>query len=119
MIPEIIEAFRKKEQIENVYENKYHTNSPIHVKADFQTVPGEFICYLGEQDVYKRQPLIALSLMLFVLIYFPCIATISAIVNESGSWKWGIFVIVYTCVLAWIVSFVVYQTGSLFINLIN
>ena len=48
MIPEIIEAFRKKEQIENVYENKYHTNSPIHVKADFQTVPGEFICYLGE-----------------------------------------------------------------------
>ena len=64
-------------------------------------------------------PLIALSLMLFVLIYFPCIATISAIVNESGSWKWGIFVIVYTCVLAWIVSFVVYQTGSLFINLIS
>ncbi len=64
-------------------------------------------------------PLIALSLMLFVLIYFPCIATISAIVNESGSWKWGIFVVIYTCVLAWIVSFVVYQTGSLFINLIN
>lgn len=64
-------------------------------------------------------PLIALSLMLFVLIYFPCIATISAIVNESGSWKWGIFVVVYTCVLAWIVSFVVYQTGSLFINLIS
>lgn len=64
-------------------------------------------------------PLIALSLMLFVLIYFPCIATISAIVNESGSWKWGIFVVIYTCVLAWVVSFVVYQTGSLIINLIN
>lgn len=63
--------------------------------------------------------LIALSLMLFVLIYFPCIATISAIVNESGSWKWGIFVVIYTCVLAWVVSFVVYQTGSLIINLIN
>ncbi len=64
-------------------------------------------------------PLIALSLMLFVLIYFPCIATISAIVNESGSWKWGIFVVIYTCVLAWVVSFIVYQTGSLIINLIN
>lgn len=64
-------------------------------------------------------PLIALSLMLFVLIYFPCIATISAIVNESGSWKWGMFVIVYTCTLAWVVSFVVYQTGSLFIKLIG
>ena len=74
---------------------------------------------LDEESNPVFTPLIALSLMLFVLIYFPCIATISAIVNESGSWKWGIFVIVYTCVLAWIVSFVVYQTGSLFINLIN
>ncbi len=64
-------------------------------------------------------PLVALSLMLFVLIYFPCIATVSAIVNESGSWKWGLFVIAYTCLLAWMVSFVVYQTGSLVINLIN
>ena len=74
---------------------------------------------LAEEGNPVFTPLIALSLMLFVLIYFPCIATISAIVNESGSWKWGIFVIVYTCVLAWIVSFVVYQTGSLFINLLN
>ena len=64
-------------------------------------------------------PLIALSFMLFVLIYFPCIATISAIVHESGSKKWGIFVIIYTCILAWIVSCVVYQTGLLFMNLFN
>lgn len=64
-------------------------------------------------------PLIALSMMLFVLIYFPCIATISAIVHESGSWKWGWFVMIYTCVLAWIVSFVVYQTGHFFIHLFS
>lgn len=64
-------------------------------------------------------PLIALSFMIFVLIYFPCIATISAIVNESGSWKWGIFVVIYTCVLAWVVSFVVYQVGSWVVNLLN
>lgn len=64
-------------------------------------------------------PLVALSLMLFVLIYFPCIATISAIVHEAHSWKWGIFVVVYTCLLAWVVSFVVYQTGRFFIHLIN
>lgn len=62
-------------------------------------------------------PLVAFSLMLFVLIYFPCIATISAIVNESNSWKWGLFVVIYTCVLAWIVSFTVYQTGSFFVGL--
>lgn len=62
-------------------------------------------------------PLVALSLMLFVLIYFPCIATVSAIVNESGSWKWGLFVIAYTCALAWLVSFIVYQTGSWLLGL--
>ncbi len=57
-------------------------------------------------------PLIALCLMLFVLIYFPCIATITAIKNESGSWKWGAFAIFYTTLLAWLVSFVVYQVGG-------
>ena len=60
-------------------------------------------------------PLIALSLMFFVLIYFPCIATVTAIVKESNSWKWGLFVIGYTCTLAWIVSFAVFQIGSLFV----
>lgn len=68
---------------------------------------------------YVFTPLVAISLMLFVLIYFPCIATVSAIVHESGSWKWGTFVIVYTCLLAWIVSFTVYQTGNFFIHLFN
>ncbi|MDR0749818.1 MAG: ferrous iron transport protein B [Tannerellaceae bacterium] len=58
-------------------------------------------------------PLTALSLMLFVLIYFPCIATVTAISKEAGSWKWGLLVVVYTCVLAWIVSFTVYQAGCL------
>ena len=62
-------------------------------------------------------PLVALSMMLFVLIYFPCVATVTAIVNESKSWKWGAFVIIYTCTLAWLVSFVVYQLGTVFINL--
>lgn len=61
-------------------------------------------------------PLIALTLMLFVLIYFPCVATITAISKESGSWKWGLFTVLYSCVLAWIVCFIVYQTGNLFIH---
>ncbi len=58
-------------------------------------------------------PLIALSMMLFILIYFPCIAVIAAIKNESGSWKWAMFTVLYTTGLAWIVSFIVYQVGSL------
>lgn len=54
-----------------------------------------------------------ISLLLFVLIYFPCIATVAAIKGESGSWKWGAFSIIYTTALAWLVSFAVYQIGSL------
>lgn len=57
--------------------------------------------------------LVTISLLLFVLIYFPCVATIAAIKEESGSWKWGIFSIVYTTLLAWVVSFLVYQIGNL------
>jgi ferrous iron transport protein B len=60
-------------------------------------------------------PLVALSLMFFVLIYFPCIATVTAIVKESRSWKWGLFVIGYTCALAWAVAFAVRYIGHLFI----
>lgn len=54
----------------------------------------------------------ALALLVFVLIYFPCIATIAVIKKESGSWKWPLFTIVYTTVLAWILSFAIYQIGT-------
>ena len=60
-------------------------------------------------------PLIAFSYLLFVLIYFPCIATIAAIKSETGSWKWAMFAALYTTLLAWIISAVFYQIGSLFI----
>ena len=60
-------------------------------------------------------PLIAISFMVFVLLYLPCIASIVAIVKEAGSWKWGVFSIVYNTSIAWIVSFLVYNIGKLFI----
>ncbi len=58
-------------------------------------------------------PLVALSFMLFVLLYFPCIGVLAAIIKESGHWKWGVFTVFYTTGVAWIVAFLVYQTGSL------
>lgn len=58
-------------------------------------------------------PLIALSFMIFILIYFPCIAVIAAIKNESGHWKWSLFLAMYTTALAWMSSFLVFQIGSL------
>ncbi len=59
-------------------------------------------------------PLVAFGLMVFVLIYFPCIAVVAAIKKEA-SWKWAAFTSVYTTVLAWIAAFAVYQIGSLFV----
>lgn len=60
-------------------------------------------------------PLIAFVYMLFTLLYFPCIATLAAIRQETGSWKWPLFAACYTTVLAWIVAFLVYQIGSFII----
>lgn len=57
-------------------------------------------------------PITAFSYMLFVLIYFPCIATLAAIKQESGSWKWAAFAATYTTALAWIVSFSFYQLAN-------
>lgn len=58
-------------------------------------------------------PLVVAGLLLFVLIYFPCIATVVAIKEESHSWKWALFSIVYSTGLAWLVAFLVHQIGSL------
>jgi len=58
-------------------------------------------------------PLAAYCYLLFILLYFPCIATIVAIKNETSSWRWALFAAGYTTCLAWIVSAVVYQVGSL------
>ena len=60
-------------------------------------------------------PLVAFCYMVFVLIYFPCIATIVAIKQESGSWKWALFTAVYTTLLAWIMAFAIYRIGGLFV----
>ena len=56
---------------------------------------------------------VALGYMLFVLIYFPCVATLAAIKQESGSWKWAFFAAFYTTALAWMVAFIVKQLGAL------
>jgi ferrous iron transport protein B len=58
-------------------------------------------------------PLTAFTMMVFVLLYLPCLATVVAIRRETGSYKWMTFSIVYTTSVAWVVSFIVYQGGRL------
>ena len=60
-------------------------------------------------------PLSAASMLLFILLYMPCISTVVAIKNESGKWRWALFTVVYTIGLAWVVSTVFFQIGSLLI----
>jgi ferrous iron transport protein B len=55
----------------------------------------------------------ALSFLVFILLYFPCVAVIAAIKNESGHWKWAIFTVFYTTGIAYIMSFLVYRAGLL------
>ena len=88
--------------------------------ADDETVADDTADNSGKYGVLRQKmetdgmtPLIAFSYLLFVLIYFPCIATIAAIKGETGSWKWAVFAAGYTTLLAWIVSACVYQTGML------
>ena len=90
--------------------------SAFQAKAD----EGMWTLYDLPQAVYQQMqaegitPLVSYCYLLFILLYFPCIATIVAIKHETGSWRWATFAAVYTTAVAWIVSFVVYHVGTLF-----
>ncbi|MCH5232451.1 MAG: ferrous iron transport protein B [Muribaculaceae bacterium] len=88
------------------------------------------VLYVGEDDadlLSKRlqtpskltgktpfTPASALGFMVFVLLYFPCVATITAIVKETRSWKWGLFSVLYNTSIAWVCAFVIYRIALLF-----
>ena len=57
----------------------------------------------------------ALAYMVFILLYFPCIATFVAIKQEGGGWKWAILTAVYTIILAWVAAFITFNIASIFI----
>lgn len=74
---------------------RLHTPSPITGKTPFSAAQ-------------------ALSFMVFVLLYFPCIATITAIIKETGSWKYGVFSMVYNTGVAWLFAWITYNIAILF-----
>ena len=59
-------------------------------------------------------PAAALGFLVFILLYCPCIATVTAIARETGTWRWGLFSVIYNTAAAWIVAFTVYQVALLF-----
>lgn len=60
-------------------------------------------------------PAAALSFMVFILLYFPCVATFVAIKNETGKWRWAVACCAYTMAVAWIMSFIVYRLALMFL----
>ncbi len=85
--------------------------APVTAGSETETVSGDTM--LQNALAKTTTPAAALAFMVFVLLYFPCIATFVAIKNESGGWKWAVISAVYTIVLAWIVAFIVYRTALL------
>ena len=83
------------------------------LEEDFESAEGE--SRISELIRNNMTPMSAMSMLLFILLYMPCVSTIVAIKNESGKWKWALFTVAYTIGLAWIVSTLFFQIGSLLI----
>ncbi len=83
------------------------------LEADFESEENE--SRIVELIRGNMTPLSAASMLLFILLYMPCVSTVVAIKNESGKWKWALFTVAYTIGLAWVVSTLVFQIGSLLI----
>ena len=97
---------------DNEYNNDSHKYEALRHQMTADVAEQHHISYTQAEPLAQ---LTAFCFLLFVLLYFPCVATIAAIKGETGSWKWGIFAAVYTTVLAWIVSAIVFQIGSFFL----
>ena len=116
----IVAGVGAKELVVSTLGVMYAPDEPVatagtSLDASTETVDMNF----GETRLQKAlqrsiTPAAALAYMVFILLYFPCIATFIAIRRESGSWKWAILTAVYTIILAWIAAFITFRIAMLF-----
>jgi len=92
-----------------------------------EVVVGTFGTLYGVEDVESEEgkvslsdslqndftPLAAYAFLVFVLLYVPCMAVLAVVKRETNSWKWPLFMVGYTTVIAWFFAFMVYQGGKL------
>lgn len=97
-----------------LYQN-HNTIVTVEDSEDYKKLSNRLRTYVDENGNTPLNPVNAYAFMLFILIYFPCMASIAAIKKETGSWKWALFTVAYTTILAWVISFSFYQIASLFI----
>ncbi|HZK43116.1 MAG TPA: ferrous iron transport protein B [Syntrophomonadaceae bacterium] len=105
----LIAGFAAKEIVVSTMATLYSMGDADSVLEGGTAEAKSFAQLTREQSGFNQ--LTAFVLMLFILIYVPCMATIAVIKNETNSWRWPIFTIGYTVSLAWVVCFVVYQGG--------
>ena len=102
--------YSNNENIADDDDNGKYAHLRTAIQSDLAKADNVPVAQIG-----PKATLTAYCYLLFVLLYFPCIATIAAIKGETGSWKWAIFTACYTTLVAWIVSALVFQIGSLWI----
>ena len=96
----IITSIPAKELVVSTLGVLYSSDSDESIKGDLKN-SGDFT------------PRSAAAFLVFILLFFPCIATVAAIAQETGSKKWAIFSILYNTAVAWIAAFIVYTIGGL------
>ena len=96
----IITSIPAKELVVSTLGVLYSSDSDENIKGDLKN-SGDFT------------PRSAAAFLVFILLFFPCIATVSAIAHETGSKKWALFSIVYNTAVAWVAAFIVYTVGGL------
>ncbi len=107
----LIAGIAAKEVVVSTMGVLYQTESGEEFDALPQKLEKEY-----RQKAYGKKPgynkVVALSFMVFILLYLPCIAVLTAVRKETGTWKWALFLALYTTALAWITSFLVFQLGN-------
>lgn len=111
----LVAGIGAKEVVASTMGVLYANNDSFGDDEAYNNEGGKYDTLLAQMTADGITPLAAYCFLLFVVIYFPCIATIAAIKGETGSWRWAIFSAVYTTLLAWVVSAIVYQVGSFFV----
>ncbi len=107
----IVTGIAAKEVIISTLSVIYHVNDDNENSTSLK----EILISKSKSEESDLTPLSALSFLVFVLIYFPCVGVVVAVKKETNGWKWPLFLIGYTTLLAWVMSVIVFQIGSLFI----
>ena len=110
----IVAGVGAKELVVSTLGVMYAGEEPVsEAQTEDGSVPSE--TRLQRALVKSVTPAGALAYMVFILLYFPCIATFVAIKNESGGWKWAIITAIYTILLAWTAAFLTFRIAGLFL----